>query len=157
MVQQHAATNLNHLTVDGSKLMVDGRIIAQTPTAIAELARLDNRIFVILDGDPNIQGEQYIGENLWCFDHAGTLLWKAENLLLHNWGGRLKRNAYRGLRILGTEFFRLQPGTMEDRQVIYLDPATGRVLPNDQTPWRPEDPRNQVLATAKLFHCIMAQ
>lgn len=155
MVQQPPATGLDHISVDNTKLFFAGQLIAETPTTIAELARLDDRIFVVLDGDPKVQGEAYLGENLWCFHRSGALLWKAENLMQHNWGGRLKRNAYRGLRILGTGTYRLHPGTMEDHQVIYLDPATGRVLPRDPAPWRPDAPENQVVATSKLYRCVM--
>ena len=156
MVQQHPATQLDQLSVDGATLMLNGHVIAETPTAIAEVARLDDRIFLVLDGDPKIDDEAYLGENLWCINHTGTLLWKAENLMQYNWSGRLTRNAYRALRILGTDSYRLNPQTMEDRQVIYLDPASGRVLPPDSAPWRPDAPENKVLATSKLYRYVMA-
>jgi hypothetical protein len=156
MVQQSPQIGLEGYTVEGTRLYHDGGLLIDTPTDIAEIMMLNERIFLVLDGDPIVNGESYLGENIWCINTEGKLLWKAENLTAHNWGGRLRNNTYRGMRLLGVDEQSIQSGTMEDHQVMYLNPATGRLIPRGNEPWRPEAPENIEIATSRLIRCILS-
>lgn len=57
-----------------------GEVIFEAPTCIAEVARMDDWIFVVLTVPDPDSDKKFAGTNLWCLDAQGRLVWKAVNL-----------------------------------------------------------------------------
>lgn len=68
------------LSVRDNALLWNNKPIAEFPTAICELARVDEQILVVVDGDIDPPDMEYAGSNLWCVNLSGNLLWKAPQL-----------------------------------------------------------------------------
>lgn len=120
-------TDLSEFTVRGRQLARNGAVIASFPTDIEELARLDERLFVVLhapfDGDAD-----FVGTNLWSLDLTGAVLWKAENL---NTGYRKRamQSLYRyaSLAIFDEVSPKLH-AFADEKWSPSLDPSTGKFL-----------------------------
>ncbi|MFA5957060.1 hypothetical protein [Hyphomicrobium sp.] len=76
---QHNAS-LAGFSVEGKKLLRDGNVIFESPTAICEIARVDESLFVIVHPEDKKRQSDYAGTNLWALDLNGNVLWKAQNL-----------------------------------------------------------------------------
>lgn len=80
MVPEQEDTRLDEFLVDGNQLLRHGKAIAAFPTAIAEIARLGEMVFVVLTTHDHLDDPVFAGTNLWALDLAGNVLWKARNL-----------------------------------------------------------------------------
>lgn len=80
MVSEQEDTRLEEFSVDGNRLLRHGNAIASFPTPVAEIARLGERLFVVLTTHDHLDDPVYTGTNLWALDLAGNVLWKARNL-----------------------------------------------------------------------------
>ncbi len=113
-------------------LFRDGKAIFEFPTEIAEVARLDDRVFVIL-AVPDPKADRHCaGTNLWCVDTDGHLLWKARDLNEKRTAPDDEPRMYNDLRM----FDRAAPKILCDvgeRQSSAIWADTGRVYarPNE--------------------------
>ena len=150
MVQQHPETGLEGFDVRDNVLLHDGREIARFPTAICELARLNNQLFVVLHPYPIDEHPDYAGENLWSLNLSGRLLWKARNLNEGQWPSARSR-FYAGLRLFDIDEPKISVGTGEDRLTPIINIHTGEHIPHDdQSPEAARIPK-QVFAKSKIF------
>lgn len=99
-------------------------MIFEFPTNIAEIARLGDKLFVVLTVPDPKSDINFAGTNLWCIRVDGTLLWKAENLNKQPSGSPSDVRVYSDLRIYDRKSPKLELAFSE-RQHGPLDVATG--------------------------------
>jgi hypothetical protein len=75
-----AIKSIGDVEVSDRALTRKGRVFFEAPTDIAEVARMDDKIFVVLTVPDPEADKTFAGTNLWCIDIEGRLLWKAQNL-----------------------------------------------------------------------------
>jgi len=75
-----AGKNIGDVEIGENTLTRMGKVIFDAPTNIAEIARMDDRIFIILTVPDPESDKHFAGTNLWCIDVNGRLIWKAQNL-----------------------------------------------------------------------------
>lgn len=123
-LDQTVPFNLGDVTVDDNSVSRDGARIFVFPTNIAEIARLEDKLFVVLTvpdprADPN-----FAGTNLWCVHVDGKFLWKAENLNAQTSGSTNEVRVYSDLRIYDRASPKLEL-SFSERQHGPLEVATG--------------------------------
>lgn len=81
MVSKSKTARLDDLIkVDGNIIYKNDTEIARLPTAVAEIARLNTQLFVILSVSDPRADFAYAGSNLWSLDLDGNIMWRAPNL-----------------------------------------------------------------------------
>ncbi len=129
MVREQHEVRLDEFIIEGAKLLRNGVEIACFKTPIAEIARLNDHIFVVLAVPEPTRDPVYAGTNLWAIGLDGRVLWTAPNV---NEGLAYNRNlpaSYSNLRI----FDKTDPKIIcyvADRREVMLQAAIGKYVTN---------------------------
>lgn len=121
---QTISVSLADVTFDDKRVSRNGACIFEFPTNIAEIARLEDKIFIVLSVPDPKADPVFAGTNLWCIRVDGKLLWKAENLNAHTSGAPNEVRVYSDLRIYDRESPKLEL-SFSERQHGPLEVATG--------------------------------
>jgi hypothetical protein len=73
-------TDTSQLRAKDNSLFWNDGLLAEFPTEVCEFGRVDERVFVVIDGDIAPPNMEYAGSNFWCMNLSGGLLWKAHQL-----------------------------------------------------------------------------
>lgn len=77
---QVTALNLGDVAIGDRTVSRNDARVFEFPTDIAEIARLKDKLFVVLTVPDPKADPQFSGTNLWCVSVDGKLLWKAQTL-----------------------------------------------------------------------------
>jgi hypothetical protein len=80
MVQKPPEARLDDFIIKGTAISRNGTQIATFASAVAEIARLDDRLYIILSVPDPYGDKDYAGTNLLCIGLDGHLIWRAPNL-----------------------------------------------------------------------------
>lgn len=111
-------------SVSEYKLFRNGRLLATLPTNIAEIARLDDMLYVVLEVREPQRDFVFAGTNLWALDLDGKTVWKApnvnSNIELASWV-----LCYSNLRIYDRDNPKIKC-YLDDRRWACIDARTGQ-------------------------------
>lgn len=137
--------SLDEFEVRGARLLRNGKQIAEFPTPICELARADERLFLVLHPYPIDENPEYAAQNLWCVDVNGTLLWKVQPI--KPWPAQYaSRRYHRGLCLFRSEAPRISIGSGNDRYDRYISIETGQEISSN-----PGEVEASIFTRGKLY------
>lgn len=137
---------LGDVSISDRSVSRNGAIVFEFPTDIAEIARLEDKLFIVLSVPDPKADPQFAGTNLWCVSVDGKLLWKAQTLYNERDDQRFQSYLYSDLWIYDRHAPKLHCNTSE-RTSRTLDINTGTFFA-DSEPLDPTLPYNTRYALA---------
>lgn len=127
MVRTEHETGVEEFSVEDNVLKRNGQHIASFQTPVCELARLDDKLFVVLHPYPEKDNPEHAGTNLWALNLSGEVLWKAGNLnpFVRQYGPPI---SYNGLKLFDDANPKILIGTTDDYVNPILDPESGKAI-----------------------------
>ncbi|MFY9287935.1 MAG: hypothetical protein WAO98_05480 [Alphaproteobacteria bacterium] len=154
MVRTKHETGLKEFSVEDNVLKCDGQEIARFLTPICELARLDDKIFVVLHPYLGKAQLEYAGTNLLALNMDGEVLWKARNL--NPKPNELLPVSYNDLKIFEYNGQpKLLAGTTHDHVNPIIDIEDGKEIGGLGSQWHEADILKSVIESSTRYLVIV--
>lgn len=166
MVRAEHETGVTEFSVEDNILKRDGSEIAKFATPISELARLDNKVFVVLHPYCLPLDKKYAGTNLLAIDLNGKLLWQARNLNPAGIVG-VERPASTAIESLPHSYTNLTLFNKDEKPLIQADTTNDRICPIIEVEtgkeigglgsalWQEADIKKHVISNSKRYLVIV--
>ncbi len=166
MVWNTYTTELEEFSVDENGLKRDGREIVKFATPICELARLNDKLFVVLHPYQSPRDRDFAGTNLLAIDLNGKLLWQARNLNPAGIVG-VERPASTAIESLPHSYTNLTLFNKDEKPLIQADTTNDRICPIIEVEtgkeigglgsalWQEADIKKHVISNSKRYLVIV--